>query len=62
MHSDEADLVLDWRHIAKWSRTLGERVTVLAFPGGWHDLVLSPPIIREAVFTELFSWAERALA
>lgn len=62
MHSDEADVVLDWRHIARWSRTLGERVSVLAFPGAWHDLVLSPPRIREAVFSELFAWAERALA
>ena len=41
MHSDEADIVLDWRHIARWSRTLGPEVTVLAFPGGVHDLVLS---------------------
>jgi alpha-beta hydrolase superfamily lysophospholipase len=62
MHSDEADVVLDWRHIARWSRTLGPNVTVLAFPGGWHDLVLSPGRIREAVFTELFAWAERAVA
>jgi alpha-beta hydrolase superfamily lysophospholipase len=62
MHSDEADVVLDWRHVARWSRALGSQVTVLAFPGAWHDLVLSPPRIREAVFSELFSWAERAVA
>jgi len=62
MHSDEADIVLNWRHIARWSRTLGPNVRVLAFPGGWHDLVLSPGRIREAVFTELFAWAERAVA
>ena len=61
MHSDEADIVLDWRSIARWSRTLGPRVSVLAFPGGWHDLVLSPRGIREAAFSELFAWAERAL-
>lgn len=59
MHSDAADIVLDWRHIARWSRVLGPRVTVLAFPGGWHDLVLSPRGVREAVFSALFSWAER---
>ena len=58
MHSDEADIVLDWRHIARWSRTLGRQVAVLAFPGGWHDLVLSPPAIREEVFSQLFAWAE----
>ena len=62
MHSDEGDIVLDWRQIARWSRTLGSNVTVLAFPGGWHDLVLSPGRIREAVFTEVFAWAERAVA
>jgi alpha-beta hydrolase superfamily lysophospholipase len=62
MHSDAADVVLDWRHIARWSRTLGRNVTVLAFPGGWHDLVLSPPRIREEVFRQLFAWAERAIA
>ena len=62
MHSDEADVVLDWRSIARCSRTLGPRVTVLQFPGAVHDLVLSTAGIREAVFSALFSWAERALA
>jgi alpha-beta hydrolase superfamily lysophospholipase len=62
MHSDEADVVLDWRHTARWSRSLGPNVTVLAFPGGWHDLVLSPGSLREEVFSQLFAWAERAVA
>jgi alpha-beta hydrolase superfamily lysophospholipase len=62
MHSDEADVVLEWRDIARWSRTLGERVTVLQFPGATHDLVLSAPRIREEVFSQLFAWAERAVA
>lgn len=62
MHSDEADIVLDWRHIAKWSRMLGPRVTVMAFPGAMHDLVLSRAHIREEVFRQLFAWAERAVA
>ncbi len=62
MLSDEADIVLSWRHIARWSRTLGRDVTVLQFPGGWHDLVCSPPRIREEVFRQLFAWAERAIA
>ena len=56
MHSDEADIVLDWRHIAKWSRTLGPRVTVMQFPGGLHDLVLSRQEIRDEVFRQLFAW------
>jgi alpha-beta hydrolase superfamily lysophospholipase len=62
MHSDEADIVLDWRHIACWSRTLGPRVTVLAFPGGLHDLVLSRTEVRDEVFRQLFSWAAGAAA
>jgi alpha-beta hydrolase superfamily lysophospholipase len=61
MHSDEADIVLDWHHIARWSRLLGPKVTVMAFPGGWHDLICSPGRIREEVFTQLFAWAERAV-
>jgi len=59
MHSDEADIVLDWRHIAKWGRTLGKEASVLAFPGGLHDLVLSRREIRDAVFNQLFAWAAR---
>jgi alpha-beta hydrolase superfamily lysophospholipase len=59
MHSDEADMVLDWRQVARWSRTLGSSVTVLPFPGGLHDLVLSRREIRDEVFSQLFSWAER---
>jgi alpha-beta hydrolase superfamily lysophospholipase len=59
MHSDEADVVLDWRHIARWSRTLGSDVSVLAFPDAVHDLVLSRREIREEVFSQLFAWAER---
>ena len=59
MHSDEADIVLDWRDIARWSRSLGDDVRVLAFPGAPHDLVLAAPAIREEVFSQLFAWAAR---
>ena len=62
MHSDEADVVLNWKHIARYSRTLGPEVSVLAFPGGLHDLVLSRPEIREEVFRQLFAWAARVPA
>jgi alpha-beta hydrolase superfamily lysophospholipase len=62
MHSDEADIVLDWRHVARWSRTLGAQVRVLGFPGGLHDLVLSRAEVREEVFRQLFAWAARASA
>jgi alpha-beta hydrolase superfamily lysophospholipase len=57
MHSDEADIILDWRQIARWSRTLSARVSVLQFPGALHDLVLSRVEIREEVFRQLFDWA-----
>ena len=59
MHSDEADIVLDWRQVARWSRALGSNVTVLPFPGGLHDLVLSRAEIRDSVFNQLFTWAAR---
>jgi alpha-beta hydrolase superfamily lysophospholipase len=59
MHSDEADIVLDWRQVARWSRTLGPNVAVQQFPGGLHDLVLSRREIRDAVFSQLFAWAAR---
>ena len=62
MHSDDADVVLNWRHIARRSRTLGANVTVMAFPGAWHDLICSPGRIREEVFSQLFAWAERGVA
>ncbi len=62
MHSDEADIVLDWRHIARWSRSLGRDVRVLAFPGAPHDLILARREIREEIFRQLFAWAERAVA
>ncbi|MND05159.1 hypothetical protein D3C83_257830 [compost metagenome] len=60
MHSDEADIILDWKQIARWSRTLGSNVSVLPFPGGLHDLVLSRAEIRDSVFSQLFAWAARA--
>ena len=60
MHSDEADIVLDWRHIVRWAPTLGGDVTVSAQPGALHDLVLSKREVRERVFSELFAWAARA--
>lgn len=56
MHSDGGDIVLDWRSIAKWSPGLGRDVTVLQFPGGLHDLVLSKMELREDVFAKLSDW------
>ena len=39
-----------------------KQVSVMAFPGAPHDLVLARPHIREEVFRQLFAWAERAIA
>lgn len=62
MHSDHADIVLDARDIARLAPTLGAQVEVAAFPGGLHDLVLSPEPVREAVFRRLFAWAGSSAA
>ena len=59
MHSDEADIILDWKQVSRWSHTLGSKVSVRQFPGGLHDLVLSRREVRDEVFTQLFAWAER---
>ena len=59
MHSDEADIVLGWRSIEKWSSGLGKDVTLQKFPGALHDLVLSRAEIRGAVFEKLFAWLSR---
>lgn len=59
MHSDEADIVLNWRDIARWSRDLGKDVTIEAFPGGLHDLILSRQDIRESVFNCMLEWLRR---
>ena len=61
MHSDESDIVLDWRQIARWSRTLGPRVSVLQLPGGLHDLVLSRAEIRDEMFRQLFEWMDASV-
>ncbi|GAA4529060.1 alpha/beta hydrolase [Amycolatopsis samaneae] len=51
-----ADAVLDVRDIARRSTGLGPHLTLVRVDGGLHDLVLSPPPVREAVFAELTRW------
>ena len=62
MHSDEADIVLGWRSIAKWSPRLGKDISVQQYPGALHDMVLSRPAIREQIFSALFAWLGRGKA
>ena len=59
MYSDQADIVLNWRDIAKWGPGVGKDVTMQQYPGGLHDLVLSRPPIRESVLGALFAWLGR---
>ncbi|MER6951635.1 alpha/beta hydrolase [Nonomuraea sp. NPDC000554] len=51
-----ADLVLDPRHIARWSTAVGPHVTCVRIDGGLHDLVLSAGPVRKQVFAELDRW------
>ncbi|HMQ35214.1 MAG TPA: alpha/beta hydrolase [Chloroflexaceae bacterium] len=54
-----ADCVLDVEHMRRYGPGLGRDVTMVAVEGGLHDLVLSPPPVRERVFAELFAWLGR---
>jgi len=54
-----SDGVLDVADIRRVGETLGRDVTLVAVPGGVHDLTLSSPAAREAVFARLFAWLER---
>ncbi len=53
------DAVLDVRDIAFYGRRLGPVVTELTVRGGLHDLILSAPAIRTALYTYIFTWLPR---
>lgn len=53
-----ADCVLDVEHMRRYGPGLGRDVSMVAIEGGLHDLVLSPPPVRERVFAELFAWLD----
>ena len=50
------DSVLDVAQIRARAPGLGDDVTVVAIPGGAHDLTLSPEPARSTFFTEVFDW------
>jgi len=50
------DVVLDVTDIDRYGRGLGPDVTVVTVPGGLHDLALSAPAVREAMYSYLFRW------
>jgi hypothetical protein len=54
--------VLDVTHMARWAPSLGRHVTMVRFDGGLHDLVLSAPPVREAVFSEVGRWIRTYVA
>lgn len=50
------DVVLDVADIARYGARLGPAVTVAVVRGGMHDLVLSAPAVRQALYDYLFSY------
>lgn len=51
-----ADGVLDVNDIQKYAQNIGAKSTVMVFPGGMHDLVLSKRNVRDAVYKNMFRW------
>ena len=61
--SDRADTVLDVAQIARWAGCLGGETTVAPIAGARHDVFLSLPEARQAVYRRLAGWLEdQALA
>lgn len=58
---DMGDAVLDVSDIRNYGLKLGENVTAIRVNGGRHDLVLSKPMVREALYEYLFKWLDRTL-
>lgn len=56
---NRADGVLDVEDIEKYGAELGPHVTDLTVPGGLHDLALSSPPVRAAMFAYLFDWLNK---
>lgn len=58
---NRADGVLDVNDIRKYGRELGPDVTCAKVIGGMHDLVLSAPGVRKALYRYIFGWLDRTL-
>lgn len=54
-----SDAVLDVEDISRYGRQLGPQVTEAIVPGGLHDLALSRPAVRKAMFNYIFGWLDR---
>ncbi|MEV6413999.1 alpha/beta hydrolase [Kribbella sp. NPDC051718] len=54
--SDQADLVLDVKQIARWAPHLGPQTTVVVIPNTRHDVFLSQPTPRAAAYAAVTTW------
>jgi alpha-beta hydrolase superfamily lysophospholipase len=54
--SDRADTVLDVRQIARWAGCLGGETTVVPIADARHDVFLSLPEARRAVYERVAAW------
>lgn len=53
-----SDIVLDVHQIARWSHTLGPRVTIARIEGAVHDTYLSAKDVRDEAFEVTRRWIE----
>lgn len=56
---NHADAVLDVEDISRYGKQLGFNVTEITVRGGLHDLALSAPAVRNAMYDYLFAWLSR---
>ncbi len=57
--AQRSDVILNVKHIAKYAQKMKGDVTVIAIKDGLHDLVLSAPPVRAAVYQKLFQWLKQ---
>lgn len=53
-----SDMVLDVDDIGKYGHRLGRQITSVKVKDGLHDLVLSKPTVRKAVYDRMFRWMD----
>ncbi|MEE4022763.1 alpha/beta hydrolase [Gordonia sp. PKS22-38] len=58
---DDADVVLDARHMSRWSGCLGDRVSVVPIADARHDVFLSVRHAREHAYREIDLWLQDTL-
>ena len=54
--AETSDVILDVKDIEKYAKKLQGDVTVITIKDGLHDLVLSAPLVRQEVYSNLFKW------